>query len=159
MKNVLTMLSCVGIGAALSLALAAGEPRGQTADEVIAITKAEWAANIAKNASASMKNIADDCTIFTPNFPSRLDGKTQILNLREAEAGSSGTIAMSEMSNEKVQVYGDVAILSYNYLGLNKDKDGKMEPVRAKSSRVYVKERGQWWLVHANFAPADAPAR
>ena len=159
MRNVLTMLSCVAIGAALSLTLAAGEPRGQAAEEVIAITKAEWAANIAKNASASVKNIADDCTIFTRTFPSRLEGKAQIFNLREAEAGASGTIAMSEMSNEKVQVYGDVAILSYNFMGLNKDKDGKIEPVRIKSTRVYEKERGQWWLVHANFAPADAPAR
>ena len=159
MRNVLTMLSCVGIGAVLSLTLAAGEPRGQAADEVIAITKAEWAANIAKNASASVKNIAEDCTMFYPSFPSRLEGKTQILNYRDAQAGSSGTIAMAEMSNEKVQVYGDAAILSYNYMGMNKDKDGKIEPVRTKATRVYVKDHGQWWLVHANFAPADAPPR
>jgi len=58
------------------------------------------------------------------------------------------------MANQKVQVYGDVAILTYNYIGATKDKDGKVEPSRAKSTRVYVKKDGQWWLVHANFAPA-----
>ena len=55
------------------------------------------------------------------------------------------------MANPKVQVYGDVAILSYNYVGVVQDKDGRNEPVRAKSTRVYVKQRGKWILVHANF--------
>ena len=66
-------------------------------------------------------------------------------------------LVMAEMANEKVQIYGDVAILSYNYMGLGKDKEGVINPSRAKSTRVYVKESGQWWLVHANFAPVDAP--
>ena len=44
-----------------------------------------------------------------------------------------------------------MAILSYNFVGVTKDKDGKAEPTRAKSTRVYVKKNGQWWLVHANF--------
>jgi hypothetical protein len=40
------------------------------------------------------------------------------------------------MLNPKVQVYGNVAILSYNYMGMTKDKDGKTTPNRAKSTRV-----------------------
>ncbi len=41
--------------------------------------------------------------------------------------------------NSKVQVYnGDVASLSYNYVGMSVDKDGGTEPNRAKSTRVYV---------------------
>jgi len=66
----------------------------------------------------------------------------------------AGSVIAAEMANQKVQVYGDVAILTYNYIGATKDKDGKVEPSRAKSTRVYVKKDGQWWLVHANFAPA-----
>ncbi len=64
---------------------------------------------------------------------------------------------MAEMANPHVQVYGDVAVLSYNYMGMNKDKEGVVKPSAAKSSRIYVKQRGQWMLVHANFAPAAAP--
>jgi ketosteroid isomerase-like protein len=55
------------------------------------------------------------------------------------------------MLNPKVQVYGDVAILSYNYAGMTKDKDGLVKPNKAKSTRVYAKIGGKWMLVHANF--------
>jgi len=57
-----------------------------------------------------------------------------------------------------VQVYnGDVAILTYNYVGLLKDKDGKTEPSRAELTRVYVKQNGKWMLVHANFGADQLP--
>ena len=69
----------------------------------------------------------------------------------------SDTLITAEMANEKVQVYGDVAILSYNYIASIKNKDGKVSPAMAKSTRVYVKQGGQWMLVHANFAPVTAP--
>jgi len=61
------------------------------------------------------------------------------------------------MANPKVQLYGDVAILSYNYVGLIQGKDGKVEPSRAKSTRVYVKQGGRWMLVHANFGADPLP--
>jgi ketosteroid isomerase-like protein len=60
---------------------------------------------------------------------------------------------MGEMTNEKVQVYGDVAILTYNFIGATKDKDGVVEPNLAKTTRVYAKMGDTWKLVHANFAP------
>jgi ketosteroid isomerase-like protein len=63
------------------------------------------------------------------------------------------------MVNEKVQVYGDVAILTYNYVGATKNKDGQVEPARAKSTRVYVKQGGRWMLVHANFGADPLPPR
>jgi ketosteroid isomerase-like protein len=62
------------------------------------------------------------------------------------------------MGNPKVQVYnGDVAILTYNYIGLTMGKDGKTEPGRAKSTRVFVKKDNNWVLVHANFASDPVP--
>jgi ketosteroid isomerase-like protein len=59
----------------------------------------------------------------------------------------------SDMQNGRVQVYGDTAILTYNFAGLRRGADGKVVPSLAKSSRVYVKQSGKWMLVHANFAP------
>ena len=153
MRRMSTMLCGVAIGVIVTLTVAAAQPRGKTADEVIAITKAEWAASMAKNASAAVKNVAEDCTMFVSDFPNRIDGKAMIFNLTEAEVGGAGSLVLAEMANEKVQVYGDVAVLSYNFMGMGKDKDGQIEPIRAKSTRVYVKEGRQWWLVHANFAP------
>lgn len=154
MKRALGYLSCVGIGAALALMLAAGQhSHTGVAKEVIEITKAEWASIMAKKASAAMKNVADDCTMWVPDYPNRIDGKTTIHNLTEAETQGPGKLILAEMANEKVQVYGDVAILSYNFMGMAKDKDGVVEPTQAKSSRVYLNKDGQWWLVHANFSP------
>ena len=61
----------------------------------------------------------------------------------------------SDMQNGRVQVYGDTAILTYNFAGLRRASDGKVAPTLAKSTRVYVKHGGQWKLVHANFAPVE----
>ena len=64
----------------------------------------------------------------------------------------------SEMAHAKVQVHdGNVAILSYNYVGVVQDKDGKTEPARAKSTCVVVKKENKWTLVHANFGADPSP--
>jgi ketosteroid isomerase-like protein len=136
----------------MSVAVFAGEADKQVADEVIAVTKAQWAAEADKDIATAMKNVADEYTEFNLETPVRLDGKAINMRIGEALATGSGTSISSEMANPKVQVYGDVAILSYNYVGATKDEDGEIEQVRAKSTRVYVKKNGEWMLVHANFA-------
>ena len=157
------ILFSLGIFAVSSLSVLAQTAKSappsakQVADEVIAITKAEWAAEAKKDVAASMKNIADDYTVFDGAYPTRLDGKGINVRIAEGAAVGSDTIVTSEMANEKVQVYGDVAILSYNYIGATKNKDGKVSPSLAKSTRVYVKQGGQWMLVHANFGPVTVP--
>ncbi len=135
---------------------AAAQTNSQVAEEVIAITKAQWAAIMKKQPVATiMQNVADEYTEFNPNAPTRLDGKDLVSRLLEASVSGSSESVAEEMANPKVQVYGDVAILSYNFIGLTKDKDGEVEPVLSKSTRVYVKKDGRWMLVHANFAPLN----
>jgi len=151
MRSMLPVLLVVACVATLGLTGFAQQSSKQVADEVIAIAKAQWAAERQRNIAEAMKNVADDYTEFNPDYATRLDGKAINLRLNEAFAGASGEVVAAEMANEKVQVYGDVAILSYNYVGVTKDKDGKTEPGRAKSTRVYVKQGGKWMLVHANF--------
>ncbi len=128
----------------------------QIAVEVIAITKAQWAAEMAKEPTATaMQNVADEYTEFNPDTPTRVDGKDLNMRLYDAFAGGVGSLVAAEMANEKVQVYGDVAILTYNFVGMTKDKDGVVAPTLAKSTRVYVNKDGQWMLVHANFAAVN----
>jgi len=128
----------------------------QVAKEVISIAKAQWKAQIEKKPVATiMQNVADEYTEFNPAAPTRSDGKALNMRLGEAFFSGSGGRVAAEMANEKVQVYGDVAILSYNFIGMNKDKDAKIEPFFAKSTRVYVKKDGKWMLVHANFASVN----
>jgi len=154
---------CLGILAASSLPLfgqaapKASAGNKQIADEVIALTRAHWAAEMKKDAAAWGKNVADDYTVFEGAYPTRIDGKATMQHVVDGNFSGSDTLVTAEMANEKVQVYGDVAILSYNYIASIRNKDGKVSPAMAKSTRVYVRQGGQWMLVHANFAPVTSP--
>ncbi len=152
----IVLLSTVGCVVLFFNMPAAAQTNSQVAEEVIAITKAQWAARMKKQPVATiMQNVAAEYTEFNPNAPTRLDGKDLVSRLLEASVSGSGELVAAEMANPKVQVYGDVAILTYNAIGLTKDKDGEVEPSLAKSTRVYVKKDGRWMLVHANFAPLN----
>ena len=131
-----------------------------TADGVIAMVKAQWAAEIKDptNVAEQSKDMSDDYTEFNGDYATRLDGKAMSSRLAEATGKASGKTVAAEMANPKVQVYnGNVAILTYNYVGMTQDKDGKTEPIRAKSTRVYVKKDNKWTLVHANFGADPLP--
>jgi ketosteroid isomerase-like protein len=139
--------------------LAPASAQNQQADEVIAAARAQWAAqNALKPASESMANVAEDYTEFNPVQPTRVDGKAMASRFSDASNQSGEVDVLSEMLNPKVQVYGDTAILTYNYAGITRAKDGTMSPNVAKSTRVYVKQGGRWMLVHANFAPVNPPS-
>lgn len=150
----------ISIACLAALTLTGFGQQSAIGDQIIAMVKAQWAAEIKDptNVAEQMKNVADDYTEFNGDYATRLEGKG--LNMRLAEAGGLSSIRTlaGEMANPKVQVYNDdVAILSYNYVGILKDKDGKTEPSRAKSTRVYVKQNGKWMLVHANFGADPLP--
>jgi ketosteroid isomerase-like protein len=131
-------------------ALAADNP--QVAAEVMALARAQWASEIANQPMAQQNaSLADDYTEFNGDFPTLLVGKT--MSTRMGEVTPNDRAMYSDMQNGRVQVYGDTAILTYNFAGLRRAADGKVTPNLAKSTRVYVKQDGQWKLVHANFAP------
>ena len=143
--------------AGLLLILASGKAIAQTdeqvAAEVIALAKAQWAAEMANQPAATvMKDVADEYSVFSPEFPTRVDGKDVNMRINDAFSADPARTIAAEMANPRVQVYGDVAILSYNYIGLV-EEDGDVETSLAKSTRVYARIDGAWRLVHANFAP------
>ena len=124
----------------------------QVAAEIMALARAQWASEIS-GASMAQQNVslADDYTEFNGDFPTLLVGKT--MSTRMGEVTPNDKAMYSDMQNGRVQVYGDTAVLTYNFAGLRRGADGKVNPSLAKSTRVYVKQDGQWKLVHANFAP------
>lgn len=139
-----------------SSALAADNPR--VAAEVIALARAQWAADTAGQTPAQqMASLANDYTEFNADYPTLLVGKD--LAVRMAAFPPYEKRMFSEMQNPRVQVYGDTAILTYNFAGIRAGADGKTQPQITKSTRVYVKEGGHWMLVHANFAPVFSPAK
>ena len=118
--------------------------------EIISLTYKIWKAENEHDMATRNKFIADDYTEFNGSFATRIDGKTKNFNLSDASLSGGKSLA-DEMLNPKVQVYGDAAILTYNFAGMVKDNDGKVHAVKAKSTRVYIKMNGDWKLVHANF--------
>jgi ketosteroid isomerase-like protein len=156
MKRTCSVLLAVAVVAALAAPVYA-ESNDKVAAEVIATVKAEWAAENQNNVAEAAKSWSDDFTEFTGEYATRLEGKAMLTKMEEASSKDPSRTIFSDMANPKVQVYGDVASLSYNYVGLSQDKDGKTTPTRAKSTRVYAKQGGKWMLVHANFAPDPLP--
>jgi len=157
MNRFIVSLGCVAAVLLATQPAAAGEDP-KVAAEVMALARAQWDAEIAgKGIAEQSATIAEDYTEFNPDYPVRLDGKAITDRLYDASMRSGDKSLASDMQNAKVQVYGDVAILTYNYVGVTQSKDGKTSPSAAKSTRVYAKQSGQWKLVHANFAPVMAP--
>ena len=149
-----------GAAGTIALLLMMGTPvqaadNPQVAAEVMALARAQWASEVA-GASMAQQNVslADDYTEFNGDFPTLLVGKATSTGMGEVTPYDKAMY--SDMQNSRVQVYGDTAILTYNFTGLRRGADGKVIPSLAKSSRVYVKQGGQWKLVHANFAPVAA---
>ena len=135
----------------LSAELNAQTSMNSTENEIIALTYKIWKAENENDMATRNKYIADDYTEFNPVFSTRVDGKTKSFTLTDANSAGGKSLA-DEMLNPKVQVYGNTAILTYNFAGIIRSNDGKVVPSKAKSTRVYVKMDGDWKLVHANFA-------
>lgn len=160
MKKLILVLVASACCTAFAINASAQQADQATTDAVIAMVKAQWAVEIKDPTSVTeqMKDASDDYTEFNADYATRLDGKAMNSRLAEAAGKASGKTIAADMANPKVQVYnGNVAILTYNYVGLTQDKDGKTEPARAKSTRVYVKKDNKWVLVHANFAADPVP--
>ena len=160
MKKLMFVLIASAICSAFTMNASAQQADQTTSDAVIAMTKAQWAAGIKDptNVAEQSKDMSDDYTEFNGQYATRLDGKAMNSRLAEASGKESSKNLVSEMTNPKVQVYnGDVAVLTYNFVGVTQDKDGKTTPDRAKSTRVFVKKDNKWTLVHANFASDPLP--
>jgi ketosteroid isomerase-like protein len=160
MKKLILVVIASACCTAFAINASAQQADQATADAIIAMTKAQWAAEIKDPTSAAeqLKDASDDYTEFNGDYATRLDGKAMSVRLGEATGKASGKTIAAEMANPKVQVYnGNVAILTYNYVGVTQDKDGKTEPVRAKSTRVFVKKDNKWVMVHANFGADPVP--
>ena len=160
MKKLMLVLVASACCIAFTMNAPAQQADQAIADTVIAMTKAQWAAGIKDptNVAEQTKDMSDDYTEFNGDYATRLDGKTLNARLAEAAGKDPAKTLAGEMANPKVQVYnGTVAILTYNYVGLTQDKDGKTTPSRAKSTRVYVKKGEKWMLVHANFGADPLP--
>lgn len=159
-RNDMKKLLGIAVGATLMATGAPAWADDHMTDKqaVMDAARAQWAAGM-RNASAAeiMATVADDYTEFNGSTPALITGKDTATALTSAYQQDGSQTLYADMENAHVQIYGDTAILSYNYVGVNRDKDGNVEPQNAKSTRVYVRMDGEWKLVHANFQPVPNP--
>lgn len=124
--------------------------------EIISLVRQQWNAEIAgKPASEQNGTMADDYTEFGEDYPVLFSGRA--LMDRYGQAPSDAKTVYAEMLNPRVQVYGNTAVLTYNYLGYTKDSSGHIKPSLSNSTRVYIKQGARWILVHGHFSRSTTP--
>jgi ketosteroid isomerase-like protein len=104
---------------------------------------------------------ATDITYFDPTLDKRLDGLQAFSDLCKAAEGKF-TIDKYEMLNPKVQVYGEIAVLTYNLVDYSKKPDGAEQKFFWNTTEVYHRKAGEWRIVHAHFSftkPTIVPSK
>jgi ketosteroid isomerase-like protein len=99
---------------------------------------------------------ADDVTYFDDiGASSRIDGKGEMQAYLEMLVGKVPPHSY-EIIDPKVQVYGDVGILTLHYQGML--EDGTPAPVW-KATSVYRLADEEWRIVHAHWSLVKEPAK
>ena len=141
---VTVMAALVAVGTLVSVGNA------QTvADQVIAREKASFEAWQKMDRAFFGALLADDATAFMPENPYlAVDPKVNMLP-RLDEWFERYKMRDFTMYNPRVQVYGDVAILTYNE-SVDGTADGTDFHYTGKVTSVYVKVDGVWRVVHSH---------
>ena len=99
-----------------------------------------------------LKFYADDVVYFDHLTETRLDGIAAVKDhFRQFEGKVN--VPRSEMPNPKVQLYGNIAVLTYNWHTFS--SDGKLTS-RWNATKVYRCSDDQWKVIHGNWSKAQA---
>ncbi|HEX2935942.1 MAG TPA: DUF4440 domain-containing protein [Bacteroidales bacterium] len=119
----------------------------QLADKLIAQEKAALERWNNGDPSGYLEIYADDITYFDPFLKIRIDGKEELTKLYNTLKGQVH-VEKYEMLNPLVQAKGKMAILSFNLVSYEKEKQHKWN-----SSEVYRQEAdGSWKIVHSHWS-------
>ncbi|MGE5111210.1 MAG: YybH family protein [Acidobacteriaceae bacterium] len=91
----------------------------------------------------------DEVTYFDPLTARRLNGLPELSRLYRSFAGQFH-FDRFEFEDPKVQLSGDVAVLTYNLVAY---VDSKEE--RWNATMVYQKTRGKWKIIHTHMSPTQ----
>jgi ketosteroid isomerase-like protein len=148
------MAAILMVGAAGSLRVAARSEtnsagRDAVARQIIAREKA-WAAAWQRQDKAFMADYyADDVTLYLPWSPYLEANPQEDLFPRFAQILNQYQLREWRMYNPHVQVYGDVAILTYND-AVTASVNGKPLEYTGKATAIFVKQGSTWRLVHGH---------
>ncbi len=112
---------------------------------------------LAQDVKTFSEYVADDVTWFASESPYRGEGKeAYIKGLSDFFAAGGKILSISDYQ-PKVQIYGDVAIVSFHYAD-SFVMGGKTIQASGKETLVFVKNDGRWWIVHDTWADNPKPA-
>ncbi len=121
----------------------------QVADQIIAREKAAFEAWQKKDKAFWADYLTDDATYFGAMSPYlETDPKVNFIPKLDQYFEQFKMLDF-QMYNPRVQVYGDVAVLTYNQAA-TVDMGGNVMNYTGKVTSVYVKQGNTWRVVHAH---------
>lgn len=94
---------------------------------------------------------APDVVYFDPYRPVRVDGRDELARLY-AEARGKIKLDRYELLNPRVQVTGDVAVLTFNYVSYRGN-----EAFRWNCTEVYRHDREGWRIIQTHWSFTEPP--
>jgi ketosteroid isomerase-like protein len=128
------------------------KPAGAT-EELMKIEHEVLAALLKKDAAAFGKHFADDAVLTTPD--GAVQTKAQLVG--DVKSGAL-VLEASNISDMKVQVHGDAAVVTYITTDKGKYK-GQDISGRFRWIDVFVRRGGAWQLVAGQGTPIQTPAK
>lgn len=132
------------------------ESEKETAGIIIALERAALDRWSAGDPSGFIELSLPDIVYFDPFIQLRLDG---LEALREYYETLRGTVHFDryELVNPRVQVYGDVAVLTFNYISY-----GGETLNRWNCTEVYRRENSSWRIIQTHWSitrPIEEPLK
>jgi ketosteroid isomerase-like protein len=134
----------------------AADPQQAIANQIVAREKASFEAWQRKDKTFWTDFMADDATYFSSQSP-YLDTDPKVNFLPKFEQYTEMfKFNDFQMYNTRVQVYGDVAILTYNS-AVSATLAGQPLNYTAKVTTVYAKQGNTWRVVHSHESSNPGP--
>jgi len=100
-----------------------------------------------------------DVTYFDPNQELRVDGLDAMKKLLDPFTGKI-KIDRYEMINPKVQVHGNVAVLTFNLVNYLRQPNGTESVLnRWNSTEIYRQSNGSWKIAHSHWSYIKPPSK
>ena len=122
----------------------------QVAEEIVAMERAGLARWGRGDPSGFLEICAPEVTYFDPYLDRRVDGLDRLRRYYESLAGKI-SIDRYELLNPNVQVHGDVAVLTFNYVSYGK-ADSAAPDARWNCTEVYRSNEGSWRILHTHWS-------
>lgn len=124
-------------------------------EELVALERAALDRWITADPDGYLAIYAQDVTYFDPFTDRRVDSldamRQRLAPMKTAKLPF--TNPRYEMANQKVQLHGDIALLTFNLVNYGTMPDGKEHVLtRWNSTEVYARTGGSWKIVHSHWS-------